>query len=64
MPSRCVAAGCSNTTREGVSLHGFPSDAYYRRIWMANVKLTRAIWPGPSEVLDHISKRQVLFYVS
>ena len=42
MLSRCVAAGCSNTTKEGASVNRFPSDAYHRRIWMADVKLTRA----------------------
>ena len=49
MPSRCVAAGCSNTTKDGVSLHRFPSDPKYRRIWMTKVKLTRAKWSGPTE---------------
>ena len=47
MLSRCVAAGCSNTTKEGVSLHRFPSDAYYRRIWTKNVNLTMAKWSVP-----------------
>ena len=64
MPSRCVAAGCSNTTKEGVRLPRFLSDAYYRRIWTANVKITMAKWSGPSKFLDLVSKRQVLFYVS
>ena len=49
MPSRCVAAGCSNTTKDGVSLHRFPSDPKYRRIWTTKVKLTRAKWSGPTE---------------
>ena len=48
MPSRCVAAGCSNTTRDGYSLHLFPSDPKYRRIWTQKVRLTRAKWMGPS----------------
>ena len=26
MPTRCIVAGCSNTTKEGVSLHNFPND--------------------------------------
>ena len=38
MPSRCVAAGCSNTTKDSVSLHRFPSDPKYRRIWTTKVK--------------------------
>ena len=49
MPSRCVAAGCSNTTKDGVSLHRFLSDAKYRRIWTTKVKLTRAKWSGPTQ---------------
>ena len=49
MPSRCVAAGCSNTTKDGVSLRRFPSDPKYRRIWTTEVKLTRAKWSGPTE---------------
>ena len=49
MPSRCVAAGCSNTTKDGVSLHRFPSDPKYRRIWTTKVKLTRAKRSGPTE---------------
>ena len=48
MPSRCVAAGCSNI-KDGVSLHQFPSDPKYRRIWTTKVKLTRAKWSGPTE---------------
>ena len=48
MPSRCVVAGCSNTTKNGVSLHTFPSVSKYRRIWTAAVKHTRPKWPGPT----------------
>ena len=49
MPSRCVTTGCSNTTKDGVSLHRFPSDPKYRCIWTTKVKLTRAKWSGPTE---------------
>ena len=53
MPSRCVAAGCSNTTKDGVSIHvhRFPSDPkyMYRRIWTTKGKLTRVKWSGPTE---------------
>ena len=49
MPSRCVTAGCSNSTKDGISLHRFPSDPKYRRIWTTKVKLTRAKWLGPTE---------------
>ena len=46
-----------------VSLHRLPSDAYYRRIWTANVKLTRAKWSGPSEFVDLISKSIILRFL-
>ena len=49
MPSRCVVAGCSNTTKDGVSLHRFPSDPKYRRIWTAAVNHTREKRLGPTE---------------
>ena len=49
MPARCVVAGCSNTTKDGVSLHLFPKDENTRRLWKTKVKLTRANWSGPSE---------------
>ena len=46
---RCVAASSSNTTRDGYSLHLFPSDPKYRQIWTQKVLLTRAKWMGPSK---------------
>ncbi|XP_071792349.1 uncharacterized protein [Asterias amurensis] len=49
MTKRCVAAGCSNTTSAGVSLHKFPLDPKIRRIWAKKVRLTRAKWQGPTE---------------
>ena len=49
MPRRCVAAGCSNTTKDGVSLHIFPLDPKFRRIWAQKVRLSRAKWTGPSK---------------
>lgn len=48
MPVYCVAAGCSNTYQDGVSMHRFPTDPKYRKIWTAKVRLTRAKWKGPS----------------
>ena len=48
MPRRCVVAGCSNTAKEGVSLHSFPKDEHFRKLWTQKVKLTRADWDGPS----------------
>ncbi|XP_041463201.1 uncharacterized protein LOC121414191 [Lytechinus variegatus] len=49
MPARCIVGGCSNTTKDGASLHLFPKDANLRRIWVSKVKLTRANWSGPSD---------------
>ena len=43
MPSRCVTAGCSNTTKDGVSLHRFMSDPIYRRIAYKAMLLPDAI---------------------
>ena len=62
MSLRCVAAGCSNTTKDSVSLHRFPSDTKYRRIWTTKVKLTRAKWSGPTErsFVLHTSSRHAL----
>ena len=62
MSSRCVAAACSNTTKDSVSLHRFPSDTKYRRIWTTKVKLTRAKWSGQTErsFVLHTSSRHAL----
>ena len=49
MPTRCIVGGCSNTSKDGVSLHRFPKDAALRKVWTAKVKLTRAMWTGPSD---------------
>ncbi|XP_071791562.1 uncharacterized protein [Asterias amurensis] len=49
MPTRCIAAGCGKTTKDGVSLHLFPADPKYRQLWAANVRLKRATkWSGPT----------------
>lgn len=44
MVNRCVAAGCSNTSSDRVSLFKFPSDAVLRRKWEKQVQRTRAQW--------------------
>ena len=44
MVNRCVAAGCSNTPSDRVSLFKFPSDAVLRRKWEKQVQRTRAQW--------------------
>ena len=49
MVKRCVAAGCSNTYSENVSLFKFPKDPVLRQKWVKNVQRMRAQWSGPSE---------------
>ena len=49
MVKRCVAAGCSNTYSDGVSLFQFPRDPVLRQQWSQQVRRTRARWSGPSE---------------
>ena len=48
MVKRCVAGGCGNTNREGVSLFIFPKDLRMRRRWANQVKRTRKGWEGPT----------------
>ena len=49
MPTRCVAAKCSNTHQDGVSLFLFPSDDALRKEWVRQIKRTRDYWKGPSK---------------
>ena len=42
MPTRCVAAACSNTHHDCVSLFRFPSDPFLREKWAKQVQCTRA----------------------
>ena len=49
MVKRCVAAGCSNTYSDNVSLYKFPKDPVLRQQWVKQVQRTRAQWSGPSE---------------
>ena len=44
MVNRCVAAGCSNTPSDCVSLLKLPSDGILRRIWGKQVQWTLAQW--------------------
>ncbi len=44
MVNRCVAAGCSNTHNDGVSLHKFPIDPVLKDKWVKQVRRTRAKW--------------------
>ena len=49
MVKRCVATGCSNTYKDGVSLFQFPRDPALRKQWTMEVQRTRANWQGPSD---------------
>ena len=49
MVKRCVAAGCSNTHSDGVSLFHFPRDPSLRLQWTRQVQQTRDGWKGPSD---------------
>ncbi|XP_061750016.1 uncharacterized protein LOC133549001 isoform X13 [Nerophis ophidion] len=42
--NRCIAAGCSNTNRAGVSLFRFPKDDSQALLWNREVKRTRLDW--------------------
>ena len=44
MVNRCVAAGCSNTPSDRVSLLKLPSDGVLRRTWEKQVQRTLAQW--------------------
>ena len=49
MVKHCVAAGCSSTYSDGVSLFQFPRDSVLRQQWSQQVRRTRAQWSGLSE---------------
>ena len=44
MMNSCVAAGCSNTPSDRVSLLKLPNDDILRRIWEKQVQQTVAQW--------------------
>ena len=48
MVKRCVATGCSNTYKDGISLYTFPRDPALRKQWTKGVQRTCANWQGPS----------------
>ena len=47
MSKCCVAAGCSNTYKSGISLFLFPKDPQLCKNWTDQVKRTRYVWEGP-----------------
>ena len=42
MPHCCIAGGRSNTRKNGVSLHQWPEDPHFARLWTNAVKNTRS----------------------
>ena len=42
MPHRCVAGRCGNTAKDGFSLHSWPSNPSFARLWTNAVRNTRA----------------------
>ena len=58
MVKSCVAAGCSITSSDGLSLFKFPSDPVLRPRWTKHVQRTRACWNGPSSFvhINHFSE--------
>ena len=48
MVKRCVAAGCSNTNADGVSLYNFLKDEALRSQWIKQVQRFRAEWTATS----------------
>ena len=54
MVKRCIAAGCSNTHKDGVSLFQFPRDHQLRQKWIKQVQRTRAGWSGPGSVAGSV----------
>lgn len=61
MVKRCIVGGCSNTKREGVSLHSFPTNPGSRKQWIKQIRTTRKDWTEPtSRVTDEIVKLSVV----
>ena len=48
MVKHCIAAGCSNTCKQNVSLFISPRDPTLRERWTRQVRRTRAGWSGPT----------------
>lgn len=48
MPHRCVAGGCSNMRKDGVSLHKWPEDLNVAKQWTKAVKNTRSDFFNPA----------------
>jgi len=44
MVKTCIAAGCSNTNQNGVSLHKFPSGVALRKKWVDQARRHRNKW--------------------
>ncbi|KAJ7372942.1 THAP domain containing 10 [Desmophyllum pertusum] len=48
MPHRCISGGCSNTRKDGVSLHKWPEDRHFAKLWTNAVKHTRSDFFNPT----------------
>uniref|UniRef100_A0A3B3E2J0 THAP-type domain-containing protein n=1 Tax=Oryzias melastigma TaxID=30732 RepID=A0A3B3E2J0_ORYME len=67
MPSRCVAAGCSNTSSESVSVYKFPKQETLLKQWTKQVQRTRANWvPTASSTLcsEHFELSSLHFSIN
>ena len=42
MPHRCIAGGCSKARKDGESLHKWPEDVHFAKLWTNAVKNTRS----------------------
>uniref|UniRef100_A0A3B3HLG8 THAP domain-containing protein 1 n=1 Tax=Oryzias latipes TaxID=8090 RepID=A0A3B3HLG8_ORYLA len=56
MPSRCVAAGCSNTSSESVSVYKFPKRETLLKQWTKQVQRTRLM----KDIGMHVRYKKVL----
>ncbi len=59
MPHTCVAINCNNSPSDKISLHKFPGNKYYKKLWIDFVSTKRANWKYKSvDTLcsDHFEK--------
>jgi hypothetical protein len=51
MVNRCVLFGCSETSSKvlKISIHAFPKDPKFKRLWIKFVKTTRDNWEYPTD---------------
>ena len=59
MPEKCVAKFCSNTPGKLISLHKFPEQEKYKRLWRNFVRTKRAEWTESAKSVlcsEHFSR--------